>query len=189
MQDSIIERILRVSPALALATLAATSTVVVITESAHAADASEIEEISDSSDRSIEMIRRATRRFSDIEVARTEGWNLEITQCMESEEGGMGYHFGRQALLEDHGALDPMTPEALLYVPQRDGTMEFVAIEYILPFADWQGAEAPVFMDQEMVPNEEFGVWTLHLWFRDNPNGRFAGWNPEVSCAWAATER
>lgn len=139
-------------------------------------------------DASIEAVRKATARFKDIEAAKAEGWTAELTACMESVDGGMGYHYGNEKLIGDGGQLDPTLPEALLYVPREDGTLEFVAVEYLVPFADWAGDEPPVFMDQTMIPNEEFGVWTLHLWLKNNPHGTFVGWNPAVSCEHAATE-
>lgn len=137
---------------------------------------------------SVEAVRKATARFTDIAVARAEGWSLALTGCMESAEGGMGYHFGNEALLGDGGELEPTRPEALLYEPRQDGSMELVAVEYLVPFPDWKGDEAPVFMDHGMIANEEFGVWTLHLWLRSNPKGTFVGWNPDVTCDFATTD-
>ncbi len=138
-------------------------------------------------DPTIEAVRRATARFRDLETAQAEGWSLALTGCMESTEGAMGYHLGNEKLIGDGGQLDPTTPEALLYEPQVDGSMRFVAVEYLVPFTDWKGDQPPVFLDHEMIPNQEFGVWTLHLWLVPNPQGTFVGWNPRVTCAHAST--
>jgi len=139
-------------------------------------------------DANVEVVRKATAAYRDIEVARADGWSAQLTGCMESMAGGMGYHFGNEKLIADGGQLDPTLPEALLYEPKADGTLELVAVEYLIPFGDWDGQESPVFMDHDMIPNHEFGVWTLHLWLKGNPHGSYEGWNPRVSCAYATTE-
>ena len=137
-------------------------------------------------DPAVEVVRKATERFGNFQVAHAEGWTVALTGCMESDEGGMGYHLANETFLGDGGQLDPTTPEVLLYEPRADGSLTLVGVEYLVPFADWAGAQAPVFMDREMIPNKDFGVWTLHLWLVDNPSGTYVGWNPNVSCRHAA---
>jgi hypothetical protein len=59
-----------------------------------------------------------------------------------------------------------------------------VAVEYIIPFDQWQGETPPELLDQPFSRNETYGVWALHIWaWRENPDGTFASWNPNVSCA------
>lgn len=42
----------------------------------------------------------------------------------------------------------------------------------------------PVLFGQRFVPNDVFGLWTLHVWtHRTNPNDLFAQWNPRVHCS------
>lgn len=139
----------------------------------------------DSVPQMIQAARRATARFADIDAAKAAGWNTQITECMETDAGAMGFHYGNPTLLGDSAVLDPTQPEALLYEPQSDGTMKFVAVEYLIPAAAWTGNTPPVLFGRELQFVEAFQVWALHLWFRDNPNGTFAPWNPTVSCEYA----
>ena len=184
-----IDQSARFAPLVVLVTLATVFLVLTLVAPV-ASQVREIEAGADSVPGFVEVIREATAPYADIEVARADGWAVAITDCKETEAGGMGYHFGRPALLEDGGQLDPMTPETLMYEPQADGSMELVGVEYILPAADWHGEGTPVFLDQDMVWNEAFGIWTLHVWTaRENPEGVFTAWNPTVSCAWAGTEQ
>ena len=137
-------------------------------------------------DDDLETVRQVTARFADIEVARSQGWNTQVTPCMESEAGGQGFHYGNPALISDSAALDPLRPELLMYEPQADGSLAYVGIEYIIPVADWTRDEPPTLFGQAFHVNERFNVWVLHVWWRDNPDGIFADFNPTVSCRYAA---
>jgi len=133
----------------------------------------------------VQAVRRATARFVDIDAAKAAGWNAQITECMETDAGAMGYHYGNPALLGDSAVLEPTQPEALLYEPQSDGTMKFVAVEYLIPATAWTSDTPPTLFGRAFQFNEQFQVWGLHLWLRDNPSGTFAPWNPSVSCQFA----
>jgi len=79
-----------------------------------------------------------------------------------------------------------LRPEPVMYEPQRDGRLELVGVDYVVPFAAWQHAEPPRLLGVPFMRNEPLGVWALHIWnWRSNPSGTFAMWNPKVSCALA----
>lgn len=128
-------------------------------------------------------VREATARFADFQLAQAEGWSAEVTQCMESDQGGQGYHYGNPNLINDGGKLDMLRPELLMYEPQKDGSKTYVGIEYIIPEADWTSEAPPELLGRAFHVNEKYGVWVLHVWWRDNPSGQFTDFNPAVTCA------
>ena len=89
--------------------------------------------------------------------------------------------------------LDPSRPELLVYEPLPNNRFQLVAADYLIPSADWNGDPrtavrrscwASCFISLNR-PNR-FGLpefFTLHVWaWKDNPQGTFANWNPNVSC-------
>ena len=126
-----------------------------------------------------------------------------------SQLGGMGIHFFRPDLLgltattprvAGNGThTDFSTPGVLVYEPQSDGSLKLGAVENLV-FADaWRAAGHTAPPDFEgnqyyrMIDNpattdvdEAHGFmphYELHVWlYRDNPNGTFAQFNPNVSC-------
>lgn len=137
-------------------------------------------------DEAIDQLRLATVAFHSIDVAAAAGWNAEISECVESPAGGMGYHIANIDQLADGGQLRLLQPEVLLYVPTADGSMAFLGVEYIIPAEDWPHEEAPEFLGQELQFNPMLDIWALHVWSaRPNPDGLFADFNPDVDCAFA----
>ncbi len=126
--------------------------------------------------------REAVAAFADRAQAEAAGYTQQLTECMASEQGAQGLHFGKPELIGDGAQLDALQPEALMYEPQADGSLRFVGFAYVIPRADWTAPEPPTFLGQQMTANEELDVWALHAWVADNPNGVFADWNPNVSC-------
>lgn len=126
-----------------------------------------------------------TAPFHKFENAVKAGWGTRITECFsDAKLGGMGYHYGNTALID--GVVDARKPELLLYEPQRNGRLRFVAVEYIVPFTAWTAAKPPKLYGQYFHRNEAFGLWVLHVWHvRRNPSGIFMDWNPKVSCRFA----
>jgi hypothetical protein len=133
----------------------------------------------------IAQLRALTAPFHDIEAAREAGWSSRITDCMSDPNlGGMGYHYGKNPPFD--AVIDPLQPELLLYEPQKNGKLRFVAVEYAVPFDLWKSPNPPQLFGQYFHRNEDFGLWILHVWhFDDNPRGMFRDWNPRVSCAYA----
>ena len=133
----------------------------------------------------VARLRAFTAGFNRFEAALDAGWTAQITECFANPElGGMGFHYGNPDLID--GTVDVLEPELLLYEPQKNGRLRFVAVEYIVPFTAWTGAEPPQLYGQSFHRNEAFGIWALHVWhMRENPRGIFADWNPKVSCRYA----
>ena len=126
--------------------------------------------------------------------------------------GAMGIHYFRPDLLgitsgpgeRARGTgthTDFRDPAILLYEPQADGSLELVGVENLV-FADaWHAAghsPPPSFHgrpyermedDPATAADEAHGVaphYDRHVWlFRANPNGVFAPFNPNVTCAHA----
>jgi hypothetical protein len=106
--------------------------------------------------------------------------------------GAMGYHYANGALIFDNGVLDAAAPEAVVYAPTQGGNTQVVALEYILPRADWdaQHASAPeLFPGHPFMLTEagnRFGLpafYSQHVWVgRGNPLGNLAMWNPAIHC-------
>ena len=136
---------------------------------------------SSNSDRAIVTLKRVTARYHNIDAAIADGFEL-LHPCEERPgEGPVGavyVHFGR--LLD--GIIDPATPDALIYEPGPD-RMNLVGVEFAIPYSLWTEAEPPSFMGATFQPEDEFGVWALHVWvWRKNPRGIFAESHPRVSC-------
>ena len=124
--------------------------------------------------------------------------------------GGMGVHYFRPDLLaisateprvNGNGThTDFLTPAVLVYEPQSNGSLKLVAVENLV-FADaWRAAghtAPPEFEGNQyyrMIDNpattdidEAHGFmphYELHMWlYRDNANGIFAQFNPDVTCS------
>ncbi len=131
----------------------------------------------------VEHVREVTRPFRHTPAPDYE----QFLGCVSGpQQGAMGVHFVNFSLVD--GSVEPEQPEALVY-ERRDGGLNLVAVEYIVPVAAWQGAEPPVIEGQlfQFVdsPNR-FGIgafYELHVWaWRPNADGAFADWNTRVSC-------
>jgi hypothetical protein len=138
----------------------------------------------------VEQVRLATAQFRD--VRQVPGDYQSVLGCVSGPEAGaMGVHFVNSALVGDD-VLDVARPEALIY-EFREGVGRLVGVEYIVPADLWHLTHAendpPVLGGQLLhfydTPNR-FGLpafYELHVWaWRENPNGAFVDWNPQVSC-------
>jgi hypothetical protein len=136
----------------------------------------------------LDALRLSILPFFNYDVAVSAGWDTILGGCVESPMGGMGYHLHNMDQL-GNGYLTLLRPEVLLYAPMEDGSMEFVGVEYIIPGELWESDSAPHFLGRDLHFNPNvgpFGIWALHVWVvKDNPNGIFDDWNPDVSCQYA----
>ena len=136
-------------------------------------------------------VRRATERFRDVNEAMAAGY-VQFQGCVSGpEKGAMGVHYSNFALFD--GKVDVRHPEVLVYEP-RKGRLQLVAAEYITPAEAWD-PEHELFDKPQLMghlfhfapgPNRygPTAFYELHVWaWKDNPNGTFADWNPNVSCA------
>jgi hypothetical protein len=135
-------------------------------------------------------VRAATARYHQIDRALEDGYSLG-SACVESPSGGMGYHYVRGDLMD--GVLEPTRPEALLYEPQRNGTLRLVAVEWIIVAALWAGDGIPMLgsqpFDDHTAPGSSgppFPHYQLHAWlWKHNPAGMHTQFNPNVNCDYA----
>jgi hypothetical protein len=137
----------------------------------------------------VEEVRRATRAFNDVGMARAAGYAAFLGCVSGPQRGAMGIHFVNSELVND-GVLDPQRPEALMY-EAKDGRLRLVGVEYIVLADAWNAKHPapPTLRGQSFhytgAPNR-YGIpafYALHVWaWKANPHGMFADWNPKVSC-------
>ncbi len=142
-------------------------------------------------DTQLAIVRFHTAKYHDINVAIRDGYHAPHPYvCVDSDEGTMGYHYLKWDRLDNK--LDIRRPELLIYVPEDDGEMLLVAVEYMKPDNDQDLStddDRPTLFKQPFqgpMEGHEPGMprhYDLHVWvWSDNPNGMFAQWNPAISC-------
>lgn len=127
-------------------------------------------------------LRRATAGYHNVAAAISDGFVL-VAECEDrGGEGAVGNIFANLDNLFDD-VIDPSRPEGLLYEPMSNGRLRLVGIEFAIPYSLWTSPDPPTFLDATFQPEDEFGVFGLHVWiWRHNPHGLFAPSNPNVSC-------
>jgi hypothetical protein len=138
----------------------------------------------------VTIVRNATERFQDVNVAEAEGYALQFGCVSGPDLGAMGMHFVNGPLVND-GELDAAHPEIVLYEPQPNGSLRLTGADYLVVADVWNANHSsPPELNGQLFhlfdsPNR-FGLpafYTLHVWaWKDNPNGTFTNWNPTVSC-------
>jgi hypothetical protein len=138
----------------------------------------------------LKIVRDSTERFKDVHVAEAEGYQLQFGCVSGSESGAMGMHYVNSNLV-GRGILDPAHPQIVIYEPMPDGSLKLIGADYLVFSNAWHAthAEVPEMMGQLFhlfeAPNR-FGLpsfYTLHVWaWKDNPNGAFVNWHPQVNC-------
>ena len=102
----------------------------------------------------------------------------------------MGQHYVNGDLVGD-GAINPLTPEALVYEPMPGGELRLVGVEYVVFKADWDKnhSSPPQLFNHTfftILAGNRYGLpdfYELHAWiWRPNPSGMFENWNPKVTC-------
>ncbi|HEX2764852.1 MAG TPA: hypothetical protein VHM92_13545 [Allosphingosinicella sp.] len=123
--------------------------------------------------------------------------------------GAMGIHYFRPDLLGIKGPPNPRVdgdgthvdfhkPGILIYEPQPDASLQLVAVENLVFQKSWhaagharppsyQGVEYDTMQDDKATAIDEAHMfephYDRHVWlYRENPNGVFAQFNPNVSC-------
>jgi hypothetical protein len=143
----------------------------------------------------VTAIREATAPFRDVTASETAGYGIlagtPLEACIDEEgTGGMGFHRVNGDLVGDT-VLDPLTPEAVIYIPDAIGELELVGVEYVVFAEAWDAEnEAPPTLlghELHLVPEpnryELPAFYQLHAWvWRSNPSGMFESFNPTVSC-------
>lgn len=159
-------------------------------------------------------MRALTEKYADVEVALADGFipdptGMCVTGAMvgDPELGDMGVHYFRPDRLGIASPEPPIEgtdaeivweePEILVYLPGSDGSMELVAVEYLVFEEPWKAAGnegPPTFHDQpffrmeddpETEIDEAHGFtphYELHVWTGwENPAGMFAEFNPSIT--------
>jgi hypothetical protein len=134
--------------------------------------------------RVLATLQGVTARYHNLDAAIADGFFL-LHPCEERPgEGPVGVVYVHLGRLLDGGVINPELPEALIYEPSRNGRPKLVGVEFAIHYGDWTGQEPPQYLGANFQPEDEFGVWALHVWvWRSNPEGLFAESNPRVSCS------
>ncbi|WP_396612364.1 hypothetical protein ACH9L7_03540 [Haloferax sp. S1W] len=120
-------------------------------------------------------VRRATSKYHDVQTAIDDGYVPE-EHCVSNPagDGAMGFHYPNFELFFEPG-VDLENPEVLVY-EKRGENLHLVAVEYA-------AQESFTLFGQDAHPPNEVPFYTLHAWvWKANPNGVFAGFNPNVRC-------
>lgn len=138
----------------------------------------------------VSIVREATKRFADVNQAKSEGYQLLFGCVSGPDDGAMGMHYVNLQLVAD-GALDPKRPEIVIYEPQPNGGRKLVGADFLIFRDAWHATNeaTPEIMGQLMhlieAPNR-YGLpafYTLHVWaWKPNPTGAFVNWHSDVSC-------
>ena len=138
----------------------------------------------------VAAVRNATARFRNFKAAEDAGYSIQFPAgCAvdasggpdDPSEGAQAYHYMNQALVED-GVIDLERPELLMYEPQKNGSLQLVGVDYVVP-RSFPKPDPLLGMEFKSVDVQGKQVWALHIWaWRSNVNGTFYPWNPAVSC-------
>jgi hypothetical protein len=144
----------------------------------------------------IAAARAATKQYHQLSVAKAHGYKLlkdanGVACIAQPGLGTMGIHYVNSAFV-GNASEAIKHPEAVIYEPEKNGSMQLVAIEYVVLESAWNQAghtTAPSLFGQQFMLNpapNRFGLpafYSLHAWiWRQNPHGMFRPWNPKVSC-------
>jgi hypothetical protein len=138
----------------------------------------------------VKIVREATERFRDVTVAEAEGYALQFGCVTGPDSGAMGMHFVKGALVGDD-VIDPARPEIVIYEPKPDGRLKLIGADFLVLKDVWDAKHPapPQLMGQLFhlfeAPNRFRlpAFYTLHVWaWKDNPNGSFVNWHPNVKC-------
>ncbi len=141
----------------------------------------------------VSAMKNATTAYQDIDAATAAGF-VEVSPCVASPAGGMGFHYANQSLVDE--VIDATAPEVLLYEPTPTG-MVLVGVEFLVLADAWDAVSTALpELDGEPFADHRdpaarhglpFGHYDLHAWvWRTNPDGMWAPFHPQVSCASAS---
>lgn len=137
-------------------------------------------------DSELTRLEAITAHYQRIENAWAEGYDFSFGGCMENPPiGAMGHHWANSGYYLDGKAV-LSEPEVMVYEPMPDGSRKLVAIEYVVAAHLWADPEPPRLFGRDFHLNDHETDWILHVWlYKNNPDGLFADWNPNVSCEYA----
>jgi len=143
----------------------------------------------------LKVVHDSTERFKDFHAAELAGYKLTFGCVTGPDAGAMGLHFVNFDVLgqiNNTGVLDATRPPIVIYEPGPDGNLRITGADFLVFKAEWDAKHPegpPALMGQLFhlfdFPNR-FGLpafYTLHVWaWKENPNGAFVNWHPNVSC-------
>lgn len=137
----------------------------------------------------VQAARSQLARYNSVDNALADGY-VPVSPCESSPAGTMGIHYANFSLFGPGN--DPAHPEVLVYLPRKDGSLEFVAAEYFQVDADQNlstNSDKPSLFGQPfdgpmLGHNPQMPIhYDLHVWLsKHNPSGLFAQWNPAIAC-------
>ncbi len=138
-------------------------------------------EKAESAEDQLEMLTKAMRRFHNFEVAVAQGY-IQVSPLVP----GMGIHFAKPEYVDMN--FEVLKPEILVYHPDENGIMQFVAAEYLIPIPDCDPAIEYSGPPEGFIGSEDIwsvncaaGGWTLHAWIGlENEAGVFMPTNPAL---------
>jgi hypothetical protein len=167
---------------ISVALVACQSDSVVVPEHQHHTNPTVAASVSGAIMSDVAPLRNVVAPLHKLSAAQEAGFNLALSPCVASPEGGMGFHWGDMTRIDATVKWDE--PEVLVFAPSPDAKdgVKLAAVEYIVPMA--LSAQPPVLFGETFVPGGPGNsMWTLHVWIGiNNPAGIFAPWNPTVSC-------
>jgi hypothetical protein len=142
----------------------------------------------------VRAVQDATAKFKNVTSVNGPGNGYELMfGCVSGGEfGAMGLHYVNMGLVGD-GDINVNEPEIILFEPRPNGRIRITGVDFLVPVAAWEEkhkGEGPPILNGQLFhlfdsPNR-FKLdpfYTLHVWaWKDNPNGSFVNWNPDVSC-------
>lgn len=126
----------------------------------------------------VEQLKSATQQYVDFAIAEDEG-RIDVSGYVPN----MGHHYLQPGLSD--GTFELEKPEIILYVPDDNGNMQMVAVEYSIVPDDPNNPGSPpegfTGDKDEWHFNEMVGQWQLHVWtILENPEGIFQPFNLEI---------
>lgn len=127
-------------------------------------------------------LRRATATYHDLDNAIADGYVLVADCEVRPGHSAAGLLYANMDNLMD-GIIDPEKPEGLLYAPRHNAPPKLMGVDLAIPYPLWAESEPPEFLGVTFYPEDEFGVWGLHVWiWGHNPEGMFAEGHPNIDC-------
>jgi hypothetical protein len=142
----------------------------------------------------VRQARAATARFHSVTQAEQAGYGpfppgVPLHDCIMALDAssGMGFHWVNGALID--ASVDELNPEVLVYAPRPNGTLELVALEYVIFDSAVPAGTTPTVFGEPMTfvgEGNRYEIppfWQRHIWlYEPNEAGLFADFNPSVSC-------
>lgn len=130
----------------------------------------------------LEAVRKLAMPFHSFEQAKKAGYADPSPFNPSPYVPNMGFHYTNGSLLD--GTFELEKPEILLYVPNAQGKLKLVGVEYAVPGPPDSTPPEGFIGDEDhwhYNPMVAGGAWTLHVWVvEENPDGIFAELNPNV---------